>query len=162
MSIFLRIAGGALLLGGAALASGAYKRYAEGQLAMLEDFYELLSHIKERISVYLSPQSALLSDFRCETLEECGFIPVYRECGSLHTAFKSARISLCSDAKRLLSSFFESFGKGYKNEEIARAESAGAECKRILERERENVPRDVRLAGVLISSLALAVFILII
>ena len=162
MSTLLRIVGGALLLGGAALASVAYKRYAQRQLAQLEGFCKLLSHVREKIKVYLSPQSSLLSDFSCEELEDCGFMPEYRKSGSLNRAFRSSRISITEDAKRLLSSFFERFGRGYKDEEIARAGSATAECQRILERERCDVPRDVRLAGVLIASFALAVFILII
>lgn len=162
MITLLRIVGGALLLGGAALASVAYRRYAERQLAELEGFCKLLSHVREKIKVYLEPQSSLLSDFDCSPLEDCGFMPAYRESGSMNQAFKSAEVSVTGDAERSLSSFFESFGRGYKDEEIARAESTVAECLRILERERCEVPREVRLAVVLIASFALAVFILII
>ena len=162
MSILLRAVGGAMLLGGAIFASRAYGRYAERRLEELEGFTALLSRVRERISVYLTPQSELLADFECPPLEACGFMSIYRESGSLLEAFRGAKVSIVPDAARVLSSFFESFGRGYKSEELARVDSAAQECTRILERERTDLPRDVRLAGVLISSAALAVFILII
>lgn len=162
MSFYFRIAGGCALLFFALLCGRAYAEYSARAIAQLEGFISLLSHIRRKISVKMVTQSNLTSGFEDQSLEKCGFLPAAREGVRLHIAYTKAKICICKEARRVLDAFFSDLGRGYLADELRRINSAESECEKIIEREREEALREVKLVYTLLvaSSLGILVFLI--
>ena len=139
-----------------------YNRYVEKRIGELIGFVGLLNHAKSEISMYLKPASKILRGFENESLERIGFISVARESGNLEEAFSkcSERLSLGKETKKILYECFSGFGQGYSAQEILRIERYAASLEKILEREREELPKNARMVSTLLLAGALGIFIL--
>lgn len=160
MNHTLRIFGAAILLISAVICGRAYEKYASRSLFELEELMRALRYIKSRISTFLSPRSELLSGFRSDILARSGFLRRVHEGEELSTAFASSSLSIPKAARAALTAFFSELGRGYRTEELSRADSAISECEAILLREREQLPKDVKIVKTLLLSGALALVIL--
>ncbi len=162
MSLYARLAGAALIALSALIAGRGYASYTGRRISEEEGLVTLLSHIKSEISCYLTPQSKLIDAFRCEGLEPSGFLSAMREGGGLLEAYRSCEEKMyCSDGvKEIISRFFEGFGKGYKDEELARLDAALASLMPEVERDRVELEKNQRVATALLVSAALGLIIL--
>lgn len=146
-----------------ALACGrAYGAYSLRAISQLDGFISLLLHIRECISVKMATQSTLTRGFENESLEECGFLPAVREGARLHEAYTGAKICISRDAARALDCFFSELGRGYLADEIRRVEGVISECERIVERERGESAREVKLVYTLLVAISLGALIFLI
>lgn len=162
MSFYLRLLGGALLMIFALMCGRAYSSYSARAIAELDGFISFMSHVRLKVATQLATQSALCDGFECESLERCGFLPALREGKRVMDAYNKAAIAVCQPARRVLSSFFSGLGRGYRSDELARADSAISECERILAREREQMPKDVKLIYTLLAAISLGLLIFLI
>ena len=164
MSFYIKIVGGLILLACAFLIGKAYESYAFRAISEYEAFLSMLGHIKNKINCFLMTTCKLLCDFESGPLEESGFLPKLREGKRMSEAFEdaSARLAISKEAKKLLSVFFEELGVGYKDEELNRISGVERELSSILSREREEMPKNVRIAKTLLLAAALGILILII
>lgn len=162
MSFIFKLFGAALLLFAAAKISRKYSEYVSYRASLSRAFSELLLHIKNKISVYLAPPSELVSGFSSEILSESGFISLAKELGSPKKAYGALAdsLSLSPGAKRILDSYFDSFGSAYKEGLLKATEAAEAALRREAEKEEEELPREKKLARTVIFAVALGIIIL--
>lgn len=164
MSLYLRIFGSVLILLSAMLVSRGYSRYCERRLRTVEGFLSFLMHIKGEIMRTLTTPEGFVRDFSCEELSECGFLSSVASGKSLSLSFEESlpRITLGTEEKRLLSDFFEGFGKDYMDGERIRVESYTEKLSHLADADRETLPKNDKLCRALLLSGALGLIILII
>ena len=143
--------------------AGEYKRYIEKRISALEGFLSLLNFIKGELSCRLRTSAEWAEDFSQEALSACGFIAELRKTGNLCSAFTVARGNLPplgEDATKLLSGYFSSFGKSYREEEYKETCRTFDELSRLLTREKSDSQKSVRAVRVLSYAVAVGVIIL--
>lgn len=133
-------------------------------LAECEGFLALVKHIRLKISCYLCPTDKLLSDFECDALSKCGFIPLVLSGVSMADAFIKChkRLMIGKEEKRIISSLFASLGEGYLADALKELDGACAALEERTALMRESVEKSVRVSGVLSSLASLALLILLI
>lgn len=160
MSFTLRVLGAIILLLSAIVCGRAYEKYASRSLLELEELTRALRHIKSRISTFLSPRRELLSGFESEILSRSGFLLRVADGEELCSALEKSSLSISKAARAALGAFFSELGRGYRKEELSRADGAISECEAILSRERAELPKDVKIVKTLLLAGALALVIL--
>ncbi len=160
----LKLFGFALLLLSAVLAGRAYSSYCKRRTKEIESFLSFITHIKEKIMLFLSTPSSFAESYSDENLENSGFLPSLRDGEGLKAAFSkcSAKLAVGEEAKKRLTAFFADFGKNYKDTEIKRCELFCEELEKTLAAEREEEPKRIKLCYTLLFSAALAIIILLI
>ena len=133
------------------------------RLLLCEEFYRFVSHIRLQISCFLRPANQLAEGFQSELLSKIGFLPSIAEDG-VYNAFQGVRekISLSEDEKRVLDGLFSTLGTGYMENEIKQIDAYGAELYRLLENERDDLPKRTRLVNTLLGAASLGIIILLI
>ena len=161
--MLLRWIGGLLILLFAIVLGREYSGFAEAKISALSEYVKVLFQIEKMIETCLATPAEIFGDFCSPPLEKCGFLSAVREGRSLGSAFSSAeKCGLPSDAITLLSDYFDGFGKGYAEREIARARKARGELETILAREREGTQKSVRVTSAMLLGGAAGVLIFII
>lgn len=162
MSEYLRWGGGALILICALFSGREYTRYTEKRTEELCGFVAFLNHIKREIAMYLRPMSGMTFGFKNESLEALGFIAEAEKQGNLGKAFAECkeRTSLGKESRDMLSECFSGFGQGYKEQELSRIERYIDRLGKILEYEREALPKNAKMVSTLLLCGALGIFIL--
>lgn len=164
MNLIFKIFGVACILLSAALISYKYSEHLDFRVALTRSFYDLLTHIKNKISVYLAPPSELLSNFSSDALSRCGFLSLAKEVGSPKEAYLVLEKSLCltPETKRILDSYFEVFAVTYKDGLLKATELAESALGEETKKEMERLPTDKKLGRVVIFAIALGAVILLI
>ena len=139
-----------------------YNRYVERRIGELDGFVAFLNHAKSEISMYLTPAKRISRGFQNEILERLGFLSAIESEGNISRAFLSCYggLSIGKEAKELLSEFFSEFGQGYREQELARIDRFRSDLEKILERDREELPKNARMVSTLLLAGALGIFIL--
>ena len=147
---------------GALFVGREYTRYTEQRIAELDGFVAFLNHAKSEISMYLTPVKGITRGFRNESLEKLGFISAIESSGSLSYAFSECMdgLSVGGEAKELLSECFSGFGQGYKEQELSRIERYAVRLEKMLESEREELPKNAKMVSTLLLAGAVGIFIL--
>lgn len=164
MTAYLRWGGAALLVVCAILVGREYKKYTEKRLAEGEGILALARHAEGRIEKYLTPRRGLWVDFRCDALSSSALLRVLSEDGSSGDGILSAvsALSVGKEAKAALGELLSGLGKGYKSEAIALCRKTDETLGKILESEREELPRRARAFCVLLLAVALGATILLV
>lgn len=162
MSLYLRWGGALLLLVSALLFGREYSKYAKRRKTQMAEFIALITHIKGRISRFLSPTSELLSGFESEELERCGFLSAFSESSDLGGALDRSKTVLGEPFRNILSEFFSGFGKNYLDGEIKRIEHYTELLSEEEKREKEELSKSEKLTKTLLFAAALALAILLI
>ena len=140
-----------------------YKKYTTRKLLLADGFCDLLSFIKGELSCRLRPVAEWAKEFHNAALSESGFLDELLKRGSLIDAFRLPSHScLGEEMTRLLSGYFSSFGKTYKDEEEGEACRVFDELMRLSARERADSQRSLKTVRVITYAVALGVIILII
>lgn len=164
MIYVLKAAAAVLVLIVSRSVSAEYKKYAGERIALCEGFVLLLSFIKTELSCRGREVAEWAEEVEIPALAAAGFTEELRKTRNLHAAFSAAEEKmprLDAESRKILEEYFASFGKSYREEEVARAHRAGDELSAVLTRERENTARSVRAVRILSYAIALGVIILI-
>lgn len=139
-----------------------YNRYIERRIGELFGFVAFLNHAKGEISMFLTPTAEILRGFKNDSLDKLGFISEAGKTGSLGKAFSECeeRASIGKEAKQLLAECFSGFGQGYREQEITRIEHYVGSLGKILETERDALPKNARMVSALLLAGAVGIFIL--
>jgi hypothetical protein len=160
--LYLRWCGAALLLICALICGREYSAYAGRRVREGEGYLSLLSYIEKMIDSYLTPLSEIFSVFECESLEENGFLPSIRSGKSANETLTEVKGLIPEQMRTLLSDYFNGFGKGYKDSELGRTREVRAEMEKMLDKERENLEKSVKVTKALLIGSAVGIAILII
>ena len=163
MSEILKFFGIGLMLLSAVIFSKEYEKHLDMRQGIAEGFLSLLLHVRRQIDCYLTPASRLADGFSCAPLEKCGFLKEAKEKG-VGPAYSSMKDSplLYESAKAVLTPLFLNFGKEYKENTVKQIDGAVASLKDILQKEKEESERSLKVARTLAVSAALGAAILII
>ena len=139
-----------------------YKRYLEKRKAECEGFILVIEAVRDGVDYFLSPLKRIFERF-CEGDSPLARISK-RICGgeSPKTAFESEKdgLHIGESGKDILSGFFSSLGRGYKDGAVSMSEACKKKFEKYsAERERED-EKNARLATTLVVGGALAVIIL--
>jgi hypothetical protein len=99
-----------------------YSAYADRRLGEMRGLSALILHMESRLGHTLDYGAELYRGFSDEFLEKCGFLPLLKDGENALSAFLAARPSmvLSESVAEAAERLFSSFGKGYKDQEIAR------------------------------------------
>ena len=147
---------------GAILLSGELGQSKRRALALSEEIYSLLSHIKRQISCYLCPLSELIRDYSTPELMRVGFIKMARERGLLTAVRECEGLRISDEERKLMISLFSSLGSGYASDEVRLIEDSLSEFYAMLVQKRSEIPKDIKLINTLCASGALGILILMI
>ena len=158
----MRLIGAAAIFCAAFAAMRAFSSYQTRRLAQCRGFLNFIRYAKRELACYSRPLGAWIGDFREDALEAVGFLKAARESEDLPAALRSLGGRLCvgEEAKELLRTFVSAFGKGYREEEIARLAWCEEEMERITAREERVLPGSLRLTRTLVGAGATAAVIL--
>lgn len=140
--------------------SRALTRNAEKRLSEAEGYLAFLSFLQGELTRYARPVNEWSRLFSDGTLEESGFLPHLRAHGDLCAAFTASATRLGEEEKKLLSSLFSAFGRGYREEVLASLAATRAALSETVGREREELPKTLRVVRTLSAAGALALVIL--
>lgn len=148
------------ILASAFLFAREYEKNEKKRLLECSEFLRLLIHIKNKISCFLMKKSEFIASFDSESEEVSEFLLKAKE-EELSEAFRyvSDKLSLGAE-KEILLSFFENFGRGYKDGELALAESAISSFKLEKERVEKESEKTVKTVKTLAAAISLGLVIL--
>ena len=160
--MMIKMIGSALVLVGAAIVGGEIRASRRAKLALREELYRFLLHIRLQISCFLRPPCEMCIGFESKELRETKFLDELASGEGLLGAFSASRLSeLLSDEEgRVICELFSSLGGGYVEDEIKILDAYTEKFLECLEAERRKYSRDVRLVRTLSASGALGVIIL--
>ncbi len=164
MSLYVKLGGLALMLVASLRVLGGYREYNARRISELESFISLLSHAHGQISRYLTPITDALRGFSDKNLEESGFLGEISDGEGISSAFSkcSSRFALGNRAKEIITELFARLGGGYKEEVLADIEEASVRLEKILEDERESLPKNEKVISAVALAGVLGVFILLV
>lgn len=164
MTWIFKLFGAAIALFAAGVVSGRYAEHLTYRLELTRGFAELLSHIKNKITVSLAPPSELVRGFCSEVLSRCGFLSAAEEVGSPKDAYFSVEktLPLPPEARRTLEGYFAVFGLSYKDELIRATEAAESALRSEVARLEGELPREKKLSRTVIFAAALGAIILLV
>ncbi len=156
----MRYLGMILIFAAAFGISRALTRATGKRLAEAEGFLALLTFMKGELTRYARPVNEWSRLFSDGALEESGFLPHLRAHGDLSAAYAASASALGEEEKKLLTSLFSTFGRGYREEELASLTATSAALSEIVGRCREETPKNERVVRTLTAAAALALVIL--
>ena len=150
----MRIAG-ALFLFAFFCLLGIYAGEREKQrLAECEAFSELFGYIKNQINYFLTPTKVMYRNFSNKVLEECGFLPALRshENDEVYHGIWRASLESCKKdllvrgrCMELILDFGECIGKSHGQIQTNSFDYYIAEMKNIIEKEKTESEKNIRL-----------------
>lgn len=163
MSAVLKIFGTGLILLSALIFTREYEKKIRLKEETSEGFLLLITHIKRKIDCYLTPPSELVGDFSNSVLLETGFLDLAKKEGVASAyMLKKDNLLIYESVKSELTSLFSSFGKEYKEGTLRALCSAESSLKELIDKEKEQSEKDLKVVRTLAVSLALGAVILII
>lgn len=129
--------------------------------AVFEECYRFIQHTRLQIGCYLKPVCELSLGFESKALSEAGFLDRLENGCSLQEALKasSLRRDLGDAGYRILWSLFSALGSGYMDDEVKLIDECSSSFLRLLEAERSEAPRGLRLIRTLCGAAALGIII---
>lgn len=122
-----------------ALCARFRRRLCEG-----EGFCSLLRFMRGELTRYARPVNEWCRTFSDEALEQCGFLPHLRAHGDLAAAYRAASLSVGEEERKILEPLFSSFGRSYREEEIAALSAAESSLAKLLASRAEETSRTER------------------
>ncbi|MBQ6263785.1 MAG: hypothetical protein IJK58_09760 [Clostridia bacterium] len=107
-----------------------------------EAILELISHVRSNIDFFLTPVEGIFEGFKNDALESCGFSDVLRRSG-IEKAVGIHAASLSKVTEDALVNFSRSLGRSYKEEQIRLCDFCSEKVSAELEREREELKRNL-------------------
>lgn len=148
----LRLLGAGLLLGGAWLGGVLYARERCARLLEHEAFLALLEQLRREVGEHLRPMPAICLRVQDARLRPSGFLTALHRERSLAAALRQSEgtLRLSPGARQLLRECFEGFGEGYRDGEVQRLGNYADRLRGMVEAERDESARSVRLFRVLL------------
>ncbi len=125
----------------------------------LREIGELLLLVRKGVGCYLLPLSDIISSYSSPRLSACGFLD--RLSSGLDPApTLVGKYKVPSNAQRIVSEVFSSFGEGYKDDVIRSLDQASAQISKILAEEDGEAKKRIKLYSVLSCAAGLGALIL--
>ena len=126
-----------------------------------EECYRFIQHVRLQVGCYLKPVCELACGFESPVLCEVGFLSRLEGGVSPRDAIEasSLRRELGEEGYRVLFSMFSAIGGGYMDDEIKLIDECASAFLRLVERERSESPRGLRLIRTLCGAAALGIII---
>ena len=126
-----------------------------------EDCYRFIQHVRLQVGCYLKPVSEVASGFESSLLYDTGFLSCVKEGVSPREALEasSLRRDLGEEGYRVLFYMFSALGGGYMDDEVKLIDECASSFLNLLERERSEAPRGLRLIRTLCGAAALGIII---
>ena len=158
----MRFLGMALVMLAALWFSRSFAAYVRRRVEECEGYLALFTFMRGEINCHLRPVSAWCREFSDPALVASGFLPALTATGSLSGAWETcARASvLPEEGRRILSAYFSSFGRWYREDELKLLEYYTGEWDRLLAKIKQEAPRSIRLLRTPCASAANAAVIL--
>ena len=130
----------------------------------LSSFSAFLSTLRRRLECYLDSPEQIAADYRDPCLEKTGFLEALRHGRSIRESYQRSRSSLSipTDADRILSDLFSSFGRGYLTSELHTVDNAISSIEKTLSLESKSAKLKGRALKIAAPTLGLGLVILII
>ena len=160
----MKLAGILLILFASVIIGFILEREAGEGTRQLSSFSAFLSTLRRRLECYLDSPEQIARDYRDPNLEKTGFLESLRRGRSIREAYLESRgaLSIPSEADRILSDFFASFGRGYLTSELHTVENALVSIEKALSEESKNARLKGRAMKIAAPTLGLGLVILII
>ncbi len=159
----LKLIGICILLFTSILISRELVRQRQRRLAVFEELLRFVGFLRLQIGCFLRPVPEVVANFHSDELCACGFLPL-ADGADLESAFSSSdapRI-VGTECARVAESLFSSLGTGYLEDEIKLIDAHRAQLSELVEGERAESARRVRLVRTLTASVSLGLIILIV
>lgn len=153
----MRYIGMCFLFAAAALVSYMYEGRQRMCRAQADAMLRFLVSLRRELACYAKPIAAFAAAYSDEVLERISFLPVLRQQGVLSTAWRAAEDQCCLSRpmRELFGRFGESFGAGYREDELRAVDAVIAEAQTLCQAEEQALPRRCRLCRTLCVSLSL-------
>ena len=160
----IKLLGICMLLFTFIILAAEYSERRRATVAVCEEMLSFLSCVGRQLSCFLCPIKSTAAQFVAETAAMRTFLERVAEGEEPAAAYSAAGISAVvpKSANRVLTSFFAEFGKGYAEGELRRIDSAVAELSALVETERIEAPRKIRLFKTLGCAVSFGIIILLI
>lgn len=164
MTFYIKILGFALLFVAALCVTQGYRNYVKLRISEMESFIALLLHIKGRINRYLTPIPEIIKDFCDDNLLRIGFTDAVASGESIDSAFKNAEggLVLGKEFKKILGEAFGTLGRGYREEVLINVDEVTSDLEKILNEEKETLPKDIKVFSAVLCAGVLGIFILLV
>ena len=158
----LKLVGICILLFASILISRELISRRKRRLVLCEELLRFVSFLRLQIGCFLRPVSEVVALFRSDEFSACGFFPL--DSGDLGHAFSSSDAPeiVGAECARVACSLFSSLGSGYLDDEVKLIDAHRAQLSELVDKEREETVRQVRLIRTLTAAISLGVIILII
>ena len=152
MNIYIRLFGAAFIMLSALFAGREYSRFSDKRSSELRGFLLFVRHIGGQVANFLSYGDELFSGFENQSLQSCGFLPALREGADFADAFESTKkkLSIPSSQSEMLGEFFASFGRDYREGEVEKITAFLEKYEKEVDRECENMTKNLQVARALL------------
>ena len=159
----LKLIGICILLFTSMLISAELVSRRRRRLRLCEELLRLVSFLRLQIGCFLRPIPEVLAAFQSDELDGCGFLSREGN-GDLVASFLSSGVPelVGDECSRIIESLFSSVGSGYLEDELKLIDAHRAQLSELVERERSETLRQVRLIRTLTGSASLGLVIFII
>lgn len=139
-----------------------YERYQKARILQGEVFLLLLKFLLDELKGYGRPPAECIRDFQSGSLKKTPFFHAVEQGASLSEAYASARDCLClpQGMDLILESAFSTFGRGGRREECRRLSSEATRAEAVLEEQKQQQTRNLRLCRTLATASAMGLVIL--
>ncbi len=133
------------------------------RLALCEELLRFVSFLRLQIGCFLRPIPEVVASFRSDELSKCGFLSPGGD-ADLAARFSSSGLPeiVGAECSQIMASLFSSLGSGYLEDEIKLIDVHRAQLSELVDRERAETERQVRLIRTLTGSASLGLVIFII
>lgn len=154
----------ALLPFAALMIGRGYTAFADKRITEYEEYIDLFALIRGRVGSFMSPIPEVICESECRVLREIGFMDALREGSSLSEAYIEVmpRSYASASVKRIMSSFFQGFGHSYLEETVRQIDSAREEVREVIDKEKVELEKSVKLVRSLLMLSAVGLIILLI
>lgn len=159
----LKLVGICILLFTSILVSRELVSRRKRRLLVYEELLRFVAFLRLQIGCFLRPIPEVVADFRSDELERCGFLTSDDGAGIAARFASSALPGIVGeDCSRVVDSLFSSIGSGYLEDEIRLIDVHKEQLSQLVERERDETARQVRLIKTLAASASLGLVIFVI
>ena len=158
----LKLVGICILLFTSILISRELTLRCRRRLALYEELLRFVSFLRLQIGCFLRPVPEVVAIFHSDEFCTCGFFPITSD--DVEGAFSSSEAPRIVGDKcaGIMRSLFSSLGSGYLDDEVKLIDTHRTQLSVLVDKEREETVRRVRLVRTLTASISLGLIILII
>ena len=159
----LKMSGICILLFTSILVSRELVETRRRRLALCEELLRFVSFLRLQIGCYLRPTAEVARQFRSDDLSACGFLSDENgdDLGRSFLSSGAPKI-VGKECTRIVASLLSSLGSGYLNDEIGLIDAHRAELSTLVDGERDETARQIRLIRTLTASASIGLIILIV